>query len=430
MSRARKDRTPKPPVETLIQNWLPTGEGVGLSGTREVRAWGAIPGERVLVQVRKRKAGIWHGMVDQVLEASEDRVEPSEAHYLCCSPWQVVAPQRENSIKRQLVQQMAQAHGIELPDFEVRGPIELGYRNKLEFGFCNSDSGLSLSFFVRGGSGWRMPLEGCVLASNAINTVARRVVARLNELQLNPRQTKSLILRSNQAGEVVAGLYVRDEIPAVGPLADCLPLVGLRVYASNPKSPASVVDRTLEDYGRPTIEERLGQTTFELSDRSFFQVNVPRFEEALKAISERVHPDAPLVDLYSGVGSIGIGLRRSGTIFVESDPACVAMLRANCEQAQLESPVILSQPAEQGLPDFPANSTVIVDPPRVGLHAKVVKWLAEKRPTRLIYLSCNPDTQLRDLAAWKDDFRLLEFEAFNFFPRTPHVETLAILEPR
>lgn len=430
MSRARKDRIPKPPIETVVESWLPTGEGVGKSGERTVHAWGAIPGERVLVQVRKRKGGVSHGMVDQVLNASPDRVEPSEAHYLCCSPWQVVAPERENPIKRELVKQMAAAHGVELPEFEVEGPIELGYRNKLEFGFCNSDRGLSLSFFVRGGSGWRMPIEGCVLASDAINQVARSIVARLNELQLNPRQTKSLILRSNLRGEVVAGLYVRDEIPLLGPMESCKPLVGLRVYASNPKSPASVVDRTLEEHGSETIAERLGETSFELSDRSFFQVNVPRFEAALKAIAAEVLSDTPLVDLYAGVGSIGIGLRRKGTIFVESDPACVAMLEANCRMAQMESPVILGQPTEQGLPDFPANSTVIVDPPRVGLHAKVVKWLAEKRPARLIYLSCNPDSQLRDLAAWKNDFRLLKFQAFNFFPRTPHVESLAILEPR
>ncbi|MEZ6108658.1 MAG: hypothetical protein R3B96_21890 [Pirellulaceae bacterium] len=425
----RRSRAPKPPVETTIDHWLPTGEGCGSHGDREVHAWGALPGERVMVQVRKRKAGIWHGMVAEVLEASADQGEPLESHYLCCSPWQVVRPDLENGLKTALVREMASRHGVELPSFTVQGAVEVGYRNKLEFGFTGTDEGLSLSFFVRGGSGWRMPLDGCVLANEPINVVARAMVARLNQLGLSPRTTKSLILRSNRAGQVVAGLYVRDRVPTIGAFDDLEPLVGWRVYLSNPKSPASVVDETLEEYGAAAIREQLGSAGFELTDRSFFQVNVPRFETALEAMKRHVLPDRPIVDLYAGVGSIGIGLGRPGTLFVESDPQCVECLTSNCQAAGLESPTILAQPAEAGLPDFPSESTVIVDPPRVGLHAKVVRVLAERRPSRLIYLSCNPDSQLRDLSLWRDAFRVVDFEAFNFFPRTPHVESLAILEP-
>ncbi len=427
----RPPRAERPPIETLIEGTEETGEGWGRVGDRIVRAWGALPGERVLVAIRKRKGGVWTGFVSEVLEASADRIAPRESHYLCCSPWQVLDPGRENAFKQEAVRRMAaDKHGIELPEFEVEGEIGFGYRNKLEFGFFSTDAGLSLSFFMRGGSGWRIPIDGCELGSEAIGRCARRIVARLNELQVTSRQVKSLVLRSNRRGEVVAGLYARDPIPAVGPLDDVPELVGLRVYRSNPKSPASVVDSVAEDHGAAAIVETLDGHPFELTDRSFFQVNVPCFERALEAIRAEVPTGSPLVDLYAGVGSIGIGLGIPGTLFVESDPTCVACLETNVARAGLAGATILGQPAEAGLPEWPRGATVIVDPPRVGLHPKVVRRLAETPPARLIYLSCNPETQARDLAAWGAAFRLVGYRAFNFFPRTPHLETLAILEPR
>ncbi|HRF02773.1 MAG TPA: hypothetical protein PLI18_19855, partial [Pirellulaceae bacterium] len=211
-----------------------------------------------------------------------------------------------------------------------------------------------------------------------------------------------------------AGLYVRDPIPTVGPLDDGPELVGLRVYRSNPKSPASVVDSVAEDHGVTAIVETLDGHPFELTDRSFFQVNVPCFEQALGAIRAEVPAGSPLVDLYAGVGSIGIGLGIPDTLFVESDPTCVACLDTNVARAGLAGATILGQPAEAGLPEWPRGATVIVDPPRVGLHPKVVRRLAETPPARLIYLSCNPETQARDLAAWGAAFRLVGYRAFNF----------------
>lgn len=426
---ARAPKTPRPPIDMVVEGMEWTGEARGTQGTRRVLAWGGLPGERVMVRVRKRHRGVLTGTVESVLEASADRVAPLEAHYLCCSPWQILATERENSLKGELVRRrFAEAYGIQLPEFEVQGEVEVGYRNKLEFGFTQTDAGASLSFFERGGPGWRRAVGGCVLGTAAINAAARSVVARLHELGVSGRSLKSLMLRGNRQGEVVAGLYTTESIPSLEGLPECEALVGLKVYYSDPRSPASRVDDTWEVWGTGDIEETLEGRAFRVDDRSFFQVNVPRFEQALAAIREAIPQRSRLFDLYAGVGSIGIGVGRPGTVFVESDPDCVAGLRENVVRAGLVDAQIVAGTAEASLPEIGADATVVVDPPRVGLHPKVVAHLAAERPGRLIYLSCNPDSQGRDLAAWGERFRLVDFRAFNFFPRTPHLETLAVLE--
>ncbi len=427
---ARKPKKPRPPLEIRLEQFCFTGQVEGATETRRVLAWGGLPGEHVLVRERKRKRGTTIGVVEEIFEPSPHRVPPLEAHYVCCSPWQVLDPDQENVTKQQLVQSWFQSeHGIALPEFSVVGDVRVGYRNKLEFGFATTEQGLSLSFFERGGPGRRMPLTGCCLGQPEINEAAQKIVARCQAAGFESRSLKSLMLRSNRAGQVLAGLYVRDELPPPFlKLDDLEPLVGFRMYLSNPKSPASVVDEVILDLGLQEIDEELQGRHFSMTDRSFFQVNVPMFERALESIRPHVLPEHPVFDLYAGVGTIGISLGVSGTQFVEIEEECTRQLEVNCRRNGMESPQIITSPAEKAIQDFPDRATVIVDPPRVGLHPKVARSLAENGPQRVIYLSCNPDTQARDLTILQHAYQVTGFEAFNFFPRTPHLETLAILD--
>ena len=427
---ARKPKKPRPPLDLRLNQFCFTGQVEGATETRRVLAWGGLPGEHVLVRERKRKRGTTIGVVEEVYEPSPHRVPPLEDHFVCCSPWQVLCPEQENATKQELVRSwFLSEHGIELPEFSVVGDVRVGYRNKLEFGFTTTEQGLSLSFFERGGPGRRMPLDSCCLGQPEINAAAQKIVERCRAAGFDSRSLKSLMLRSNQAGQVLAGLYVRDPLPPPFSTLEGLgPLVGFRMYMSNPKSPASVVDEVIQNLGLQEIDEELQGRRFSMTDRSFFQVNVPMFERALESIRPHVLPGYPVYDLYAGVGTIGISLGVAGTQFVEIEPECTQQLEVNCERNGVEAPTIITSPAEKAIQDFPFEATVVVDPPRVGLHPKVARSLAENGPQRVIYLSCNPDTQARDLTLLQNNYQLTRFEAFNFFPRTPHLETLAILD--
>jgi tRNA/tmRNA/rRNA uracil-C5-methylase (TrmA/RlmC/RlmD family) len=132
---------------------------------------------------------------------------------------------------------------------------------------------------------------------------------------------------------------------------------------------------------------------------------------------------ASKVDFYSGVGSIGIPIGMTRTL-VETDVASVAMARQNAQGLPIE---VIEATAETALEYVPSDATLIVDPPRAGLHRRLISQILKTNPTHLIYLSCNPVTQARDLQLLMPIYKVTTFQVYNFFPRTPHIETLAFL---
>jgi 23S rRNA (uracil1939-C5)-methyltransferase len=205
-------------------------------------------------------------------------------------------------------------------------------------------------------------------------------------------------------------------------------IVGMRVFYSDPRTPAAVGTSLLHAHGSPILEEVVLGRPFRFSDRSFFQINIPVYEKALSDIRNFVAPDVPVYDLYAGVGTIGITVGGAGVVFVESDEETAVFLRENCLQNNMPDPTIFAAPAEKALTAVPTDATVILDPPRAGVHPRVIRRVAESLPRRIIYLSCNPTTQGQDLAALLERYHLAFFRAYNFFPRTPHIETLAVLD--
>ena len=135
----------------------------------------------------------------------------------------------------------------------------------------------------------------------------------------------------------------------------------------------------------------------------------------------------PVVDLYSGVGSIGLTIGGEGTTLVEINEHAVREMRENITRLKSNAVAVLA-PSERALEYITSDVTVIVDPPRAGLHSDVITQLLEARPTRIIYLSCNPVTQARDVALLAEAYGIRSHQGYNFFPRTPHIEHLVILD--
>jgi len=130
--------------------------------------------------------------------------------------------------------------------------------------------------------------------------------------------------------------------------------------------------------------------------------------------------------MYAGVGSIGLSMAKNRVELIELDPATVRMARINAEEAGIEAEVVEAS-TEKALEYIVSDRPVIFDPPRAGLHAKVIERCLEVLPPQITYLSCNPATQARDLALLQSGYHVDFFEVYNFFPKTPHIETLAVL---
>ena len=400
------------------------GQGMGtMPDGRIVFVWNTLPGETVAVRIIKSKKDYAEGIAEEIIVASPDRIEPLEpASYLATSPWQMMNFAAENRHKKDILAEAFQREHVLIPEFKfTAGGEQLGYRSKMEYGFWGDDQGISLAHFVRGSHG-KNKVEGSVLARTALNDAAKDVMAEINTFQMRAGDIKSLLLRCDQNGNTVAALFVKREdfIRIKKPKS----LQGMVVYYSNPKSPASVPTKLLYALGERTLQDKVLDTPIKYDVLSFFQVNLPIFNVAMQTIKQWVKA-APLIDMYSGVGAIGIPLKTPRTL-IELDAVNCEMARQNVGNASIE---VVHASGEKALQYITGKESVIVDPPRAGLHPNIIARLIETKPPTIVYLSCNPSTHARDVAHLIGaGYSIKHMEGFNFFPRTPHIENLIILQ--
>jgi 23S rRNA (uracil1939-C5)-methyltransferase len=406
-------------IEKLVHG----GQGMGaLPDGRKVFVWNALPGERVAVQLTKKRKDYAEGIALDILEASPRRIEPVDDAYLSTSPWQIMDFATENQAKKDILAETFHREKIELPKFNfVAGDQQYGYRNKMEYSFWADDDGLHLALFHRASHGKRI-VSGSSIARPEIDKTANDILAILNKNGIRGSQLKTVVVRVNKTGETVAAVFVKDEsFPDVPGLQDVCN--GLAVYYSTPKSPASVLTRELYVYGDIVLTDKILDTKIRYDVNSFFQVNIPIFEKALQKINDYTSGSTDKVDMYSGVGTIGIATEGTRAL-IESDVRNVAMARQNVGGQSIE---VVHASSEKALEYIAAESCVIVDPPRAGLHTSLVDRFLEVKPQKIVYLSCNPSTQARDTSFLQQVYAIEAFEGYNFFPRTPHIESLVVL---
>lgn len=407
------------------------GQGLGRMGSKIVFLWGAYPEETVEFAVTKKKKNFIEGVATKILVPSPDRVESVEKHYLSCSPWQTLSPEKEIYWKKQIaLETYRRVGGVELSDIELVTTGEsYHYRNKIEYSFTTISEGrVSLAFFERG-KHWNVSISGCELATEPVNRTARAMVEWLSAIKIPPPILKSLVVRSNQKGETAAALFIKQ--PQVFPAAPTLPpdCVGFQIYRSNQFSPASTPDELLTSLGQNYLTETVLGTNLRYGLLSFFQINVPIFETAVRDIGRFVEGGVA-VDYYSGVGAISLPLAKkcSQITLVESNYEAVDFAKQNIVLNALTNVRVELQPAELATEFVTNDATVVVDPPRTGLDKKMVNGLLQKRPHRIVYLSCDLATQARDYGLLKEVYRPIFWRLYNFFPRTPHIEGLVVLE--
>jgi len=413
-------------TEVKISKIVYGGQGLGeLPDGRKVFVWNALPGETVRVRIIKDKKSYAEGIAEEIVKPSKARIEPEEENYLATSPWQIVNWQSENEYKKDIVTELFQHEKVMVPEIPAvfHDERQWHYRNKMEYTFWGDEAGLHLALHQRGSHGKQI-VTGSKLAVPELDAAANAVVEQLTKLNARAGDLKTIIVRVNQKGEAVAALYTKLEKFAKLELPS--ELKGLRVYHSNPRSPASVPTKLIYELGSTLLTDELLGQTFYYDVDSFFQVNPPLFEQALQAIKNHV-TEPSITDMYAGVGTIGLSVASSSVDLVELDPATAHMAAENASLSQLSSAVIEAS-TEKALEYITADKPVVFDPPRAGLHDKVTEKVLEVLPPKVIYLSCNPATHARDLARLQEMYKITDFQIFNFFPRTPHIETLAVLE--
>lgn len=421
------------------------GQTIGqLPSGKKVFAWGVLPGETATIQQTKKKSSFIEAVATTIEEVSGERVEPVDpTSYLSTSPWQILDFAKESHYKSALIEEAFELHDIVLPNAieTYTDGRALEYRNKIEYSWWwdNDTNQLDLAFFRRGTKG-KIPIEKTSLASPAITEAAVRIRDVLRARGLEAFSLKTLLVRASQAGEVIAQLYVKDDTFDVFTEAEltAMNIAGFELIFSNPKSPASVITKRLQQYGREALTDTILGVPFTYATEGFFQINLPVYEQALKDMQEWINTantpqgDArPVVDLYAGVGSIGLTIGGENVTLVEINEHAVREMQRNIAALGREATATaVLAPSEKALEHIHKDATIIVDPPRAGLHQDVINTLLEQAPERIIYLSCNPVTQARDVALLAETYGIRAHKGYNFFPRTPHIEHLVILDKK
>jgi 23S rRNA (uracil1939-C5)-methyltransferase len=377
-----------------IDKLTPTGQGIAtLSDGKKIFLWNALKDEEITsYKLIKSKSSYDEGIALEFIVTSPDRTEPKDKQYLSTSPWQILKDDAEAREKTNVLKELYR----NLYPSEIKfhqSPRIWNYRNKMEYSlYYNFESEkIELAIHPRG-SHSKMPIETSSIEREEIFKKAQEIVDNLNKTGGEAKNYSSLLLRCNQNGDVEGGLLEKNK--------------------SHP------VFKNLED-------KILGKT-YSYSPNGFFQINLGIYEIALTRIKEIIDTvdTNNVLDLYSGVGTIGLSTAGDKNLtLVEVDKSAYKELENNCKNIATAKPVLAK--SEEALEYVEPDSVVILDPPRAGCDKALIDKLIEIKPKKIIYLSCNPITQVRDVELLINAGAKLEsLEGFNFFPKTPHIESL------
>jgi 23S rRNA (uracil1939-C5)-methyltransferase len=423
-----------PEIELTVDRLRHDGYAAGKHGERDVYVRGALPGEEVKAKVIKKRRGRAWAEAIEILKTSSHRIELQDIPTLHSGvSWQIMDFEYENQQKQEIVKELFKSEGLDIERPEIIYPEnQWEYRNKVEYSFWIDDNGLSYAFHRQGTKGGKIPLEETSILPPAVNRVAKEVIKWLRAESLTKKELKMIQFRySFSLKEVFMILFLQEAIELAVPQA-IEELAGGKIVYSDPRSPAAVETEVLTIFGKQSITEEVGGITYEYPLHGFFQVYPEMFTKALTDIRSevaRLPKDLPVYDLYSGVGTIGIALAKDGrkVTGIELFPESLEYAQRNAAESGVTIDFIEGA-VEEHLPELPQESIIILDPPRSGLHPKMIKLLLEYQPQHIVYLSCNPLTQARDLALLQEQYTFTNPKLFNFYPRTPHVESLSILK--
>lgn len=429
-------RTQKTFTVTSV-GYTPSGAAACPAEGRIIDVHGMLDGETAEIDT-KRKKDKMSGTITKLITASPHRIQPEELHYLSCSPWQVMEYPTQLAAKQEILEKLFSESGAPHVEFT---PAEgfWGYRTKVEFSFTDRDqlgnpAPLSLAFNARGSGGKaRLALSnGCSLLSENVNSTAKAIEAKLRDQGLTTFELKTLILReSKTTGDIIAALFVKAEELSEFDTSDIPHLVGFHAWHSTYKSPASAMTRHLWSHGATELSEKIGDINLNYPWDGFFQNNIRVFEKSLSRMRQFLPANMSVLELYCGVGTIGLNLAATAPQVhgVEINPSSVKHAGENAARNSVANYTAECLPAEKIDSDLIARFPILLlDPPRAGLHPKLIDSILKAPPETIIYLSCNPESQARDWKALSSSYQMIHLEGFDFYPQTPHMESLIVLK--
>ena len=429
----------------------------------------AVPGDIVNVKVTKKKKNYMEGFILEIVNPSEDRLQPFCEHFGICGGcrWQPLPYDMQLKAKQQQVwDQLVRIGHLEIPDISPILPSDKTkyYRNKLEFTFSNKrwiynnedpdsltdEERLGLGFHVGKFFDKVLDIKHCSLQpepSNEIRLFIREYAVthglEFYNIRENTGFLRNLIVRNNQVGDVMLTVcFAYDDQDKIVPMLDAVaaefPQIKSLHYVINEKLNDSISDLDCILYkGEDAIWETMGKLKFKIGPKSFYQTNSEQAYKLYSVAKEfaALTGNEVVYDLYTGTGTIAqfISDKASKVIGIEYVKEAIEDARINAEangitnctffDGDMKDILTADFIKEHGKPEV-----MIIDPPRAGMHPDVVKVIMEAAPERIVYVSCNPASQARDLAMMSPMYEITAVQPVDMFPHTMHVENVCALK--
>lgn len=472
MSRKKKSL---PVLENItITDYAAEGKALARVNELVVFVPFAVPGDVVDLQVRRKKHSYCEAEIIRFIKYSERRVKPFCQHFGICGgcKWQNIPYDEQLRMKqKQVYDQLTRIGKVNLPEFnQILGSVKTqGYRNKLEFGCSNrrwltqdeiaSGSDFTqmnaVGFHITGAYDKILPIEKCWLMDdlqnkirNAIRDYAYEHDIVFYDIRKQCGLLRDIMVRNSDTGEwmvLIQFHYEKDEDEAIAKnllqhIADGFPEITSLLYVNNQKGNDTFNDLNIEVFkGNDYIYETMDGLTFKVGAKSFYQTNTKQAYHLYSVVRDFANlTGSELVyDLYTGTGTIANFVSRYAkrVIGIEYVPEAIEDAKINSEINNISNTLffagdmkdILTESfiSENGTPDI-----IITDPPRAGMHPDVVQTIIKTAPKRIVYVSCNPATQARDLSLLDNLYEVVAVQPVDMFPHTPHVENVVLLNRR
>ena len=438
-----------------------------------------VPGDVCDVQIRRKKHSFAEGEVVRFIKYSNVRATPFCQHFGVCGgcKWQNLPYEEQLKFKqKQVHDQLTRIGKIELPEFRpILGSVKTQeYRNKLDFGCANkryltkeeiqtlpNDESQSLKdvpaigFHITGAFDKILPIKKCWLMDDLHNQIRNEVYDYATEhglsffdLRAQKGLLRDVIIRNSATGEwLVIFQFHYDEtggekesLSLMQHIADKFQSISSLMYLDNQKCNDTIGDQEILVFkGKDHIFETMEDLKFKVGPKSFYQTNTEQAYHLYSVAREfaGLTGNEMVYDLYTGTGTIANFVARQArqVIGIEYVPEAIEDAKVNSEINGISNTLfyagdmkdILTDDfiAEHGRPDV-----IITDPPRAGMHPDVVKTILNAAPQRIVYVSCNPATQARDLQDLDTQYKVVAVQPVDMFPHTPHVENVVLLERR
>lgn len=452
----------------LITDIAAEGVAIGRHDNYVIFVAGVVPGDVVNVMLTRKRKNYSESKLLEIVEPSPDRVEPFCRYFGKCGgcKWQMLPYEKQLYYKqKQVSDQLARIGRVaDVPINNILGADNtIQYRNKLEYTFCDrrwfdsSDANVDkesrdaegLGFHVQGMFDRVIDIDKCWLQrepSNEVRNELRNFTRRDGYDYYNCRShegmMRNLMVRTSTVGEtMVVVVFAKHEMHLIEDVMNHIdekfPDLTSLQYVVNEKFNDTIYDLEVVCWkGRDFIYEELDGLKFKINAKSFFQTNT---EQTLKLYRKAVEyaevgSDDVVYDLYTGTGTIANFVARHcrKVVGIESVPEAIVDARINSETNGITNTSffvgdmkdVLTEKfiAENGRPDI-----VILDPPRAGVHENVINVIKKVAPRKIVYVSCNPATQARDISLLSDMYKVTAIQPVDMFPHTHHVENIVKL---